>query len=370
MFLSWLRQRKLAGRTHRRGRGPGCAKDRNAFRPRIEALEDRWLPSTLTVLNTADSGTGSLRAEIAAASSGDTIVSDSSLNGQTITLTSGELVINQSLKIQGPGAGLLKISGNYASANASRVFDITSNKATVVLSGLTVANGFATEGAGIDNQGNLTVNNCTFTNNAAVAPGKNAKDEDGAIDNQGTLTLSNSTFLDNFAVDGGAIENHGNMTVSSSTFSDNGAFNYGGAIANDRTMTIAGCTFAAILSGNFSEFGGAIANNGTMTVSNSTFTGANSPNGSGGTIYNDGTMTVQGSNIKGVNESDFGTIINFGKLTLSGSTVTGGQVGVWNQGNLDITDASTVCNNVGADVYNFGQLTISSDSTVCVILSP
>ena len=42
--------------------------------PTLEMLEGRIVLSTLTVLNNADSGPGSLRAEIAAASSGDTIV--------------------------------------------------------------------------------------------------------------------------------------------------------------------------------------------------------------------------------------------------------------------------------------------------------
>jgi len=65
------------------------------FRPRLEALEDRWMPSTLTVTNILDSGPGSLRAEIAAANSGDTINFASSLDGQTVTLTSGELLINK-----------------------------------------------------------------------------------------------------------------------------------------------------------------------------------------------------------------------------------------------------------------------------------
>ena len=54
--------------------------------PRLEALEDRTVPSTLTVTSAADSGPGSLRAEIAAASSGDTIRFDQDLVGQTITL--------------------------------------------------------------------------------------------------------------------------------------------------------------------------------------------------------------------------------------------------------------------------------------------
>src|SRR5262245_46241909 len=39
------------------------------FRPRLEVLEDRALPSTFTVLNLADSGAGSLRAAILAANS-------------------------------------------------------------------------------------------------------------------------------------------------------------------------------------------------------------------------------------------------------------------------------------------------------------
>ena len=59
-------------------------------RPVLEALEDRTLPSTLIVtsnLDTGVAGDGSLRGQIAAASSSDTINFDPSLAGQTITLT-------------------------------------------------------------------------------------------------------------------------------------------------------------------------------------------------------------------------------------------------------------------------------------------
>jgi hypothetical protein len=51
--------------------------------------------STLLVTSPADSGPGSLRAVIVAAQSGDQIVFDQSLSGQTITLTSGPLAITQ-----------------------------------------------------------------------------------------------------------------------------------------------------------------------------------------------------------------------------------------------------------------------------------
>src|ERR1019366_72744 len=86
---------------------------RPTFRPTLETLEDRWVPSTLTVRNNLDSGAVSLRAEIAAARSNDTIVFAPSLVGQTITLTSGELLINKNLTIAGPGAGELTLSGNH-----------------------------------------------------------------------------------------------------------------------------------------------------------------------------------------------------------------------------------------------------------------
>jgi hypothetical protein len=54
-------------------------------RPRLERLEDRTVPSTLFVTNTRDDGTsGSLRAQVTAAQSGDTIRFDPGLQGATM----------------------------------------------------------------------------------------------------------------------------------------------------------------------------------------------------------------------------------------------------------------------------------------------
>ena len=98
--------RRLVGQPKRaRGAAPRLrGRRRWNRRPLLEELETRTLPSTLTVLNNHDSGSGSLRAMIAAAQSGDTIRFDHHLHGQTITLTSGELVIDKSLDIEGLGA--------------------------------------------------------------------------------------------------------------------------------------------------------------------------------------------------------------------------------------------------------------------------
>src|SRR6516165_7103032 len=112
MRFTYLFSRPKQHRNQARVRRVPNASYRNRLVPRLEILEDRTLPSTLTVLNNLDSGAGSLRDAIKNAGSGDTIVFASSLNGQTITLTSGGLAISHSLDIEGPGANLLAISGN------------------------------------------------------------------------------------------------------------------------------------------------------------------------------------------------------------------------------------------------------------------
>src|SRR5262249_27759566 len=140
---------------------------RRSFLPRLELLEDRTVLSTLTVLNNLDKGAGSLRDAISNAKSGDTIVFASSLNGQTITLTSDQLKINKSLDIKGPGAILLAISGN----DINRVFAIEGGPVTIA--GLTISHGHhSVYGGGILNNGNvLTLAQDVFSDNEAIAGG-------------------------------------------------------------------------------------------------------------------------------------------------------------------------------------------------------
>ncbi|MCX6877023.1 MAG: hypothetical protein NTW21_24905 [Verrucomicrobia bacterium] len=97
--------------------------------------------ATITVPNLNDSGPGSLRQAIGDAAPGEMIAFSAT---GTITLTSGELVIDKNLSINGPGASNLTLSGN----NSSRVFRISGGNVTI--SNLTIANGHASgdEGEG------------------------------------------------------------------------------------------------------------------------------------------------------------------------------------------------------------------------------
>ena len=141
--------------------------------------------TTITVINTNDSGPGSLRGAIAAASDGDMIQFDPALKGQTITLTSGELLINNNLTITGPGPSQLTVKRSTAGGTpAFRIFHIL--KHTVTIEGLSITNGLALAlgnspdaGGGIfcdDEEFNnqrlaVTVSNCVISGNTAGGPG-------------------------------------------------------------------------------------------------------------------------------------------------------------------------------------------------------
>jgi parallel beta-helix repeat protein len=283
-FVSWLRNRMSARAPQRRAQRPSATR---RFRPRLEALEARWVPSTLTVLNNLDSGAGSLRADIAAAASGDTIVFAPSLAGQTITLAYRELAIAKSLTIQGLGGGQLTISGG----GRTRVFDVSGAGTNVTLSGLAITQGNAgsdpvdsCDGGGILNRGGstLTISGCTLSNNRAQLEG-------GGIANLGaTLNVINSTVSGNTVINyNGAFESHGagggvysgrdnlgrdsQLSITDCTLSNNRAGSEGGGIYVIYTSTkIDGCT----LSSNIALAGSAISNSSgaiSLIVSNSLF---------------------------------------------------------------------------------------------------
>ena len=162
-------------------------------RPSLELLEAREVPATFAVLNTNDSGTGSLRdmvAQAEAAAGADLIQFAPSLTasaGAIINLTStgdntagpSTLGITSNITIQGP-TGTNGITLN--TTGTQRMFYVSST-GSLAINGLNLTGGMAQGGSG-------------------TGGGGGAAGLGGAVFNQGSLTLQNSTLSGNQAIGG------------------------------------------------------------------------------------------------------------------------------------------------------------------------
>ena len=241
-------------------------------------------------INNANANTDTTSGDCVAGSSDDTVTF--AVTG-TITLASATPAISDAagLTVDGPGRDMLTISGG----DAVQVVNVPSG-ATLVLEGVTVANGAEHEGGGIHNEGVVRVSDSGIAANRALDGGALG----GGIYNSGALTVLNSMISNNFAGfpsgaagGGGGIYNRGTLTVSHASFSDNFAGGVAGGMINVGNTVVSDSTF----SGNSGHNGstGAISNGGTLTVSTSTFTANAALIGSGGAINNFGSLTVSDS---------------------------------------------------------------------------
>ena len=165
------------------------------------------------------------------------------------------------MRINGPGAGMLTLSGN----NATRVFNVTGG--TVAIANLKIANGQSNFGAGVKIAGaNVTLNGCVLENNVASSSG-------AGIFSEGTLALNDCTVSNNKAEPYGAYS--GGLGIASGT-----------ATINRSTFT-----------GNTGTEGGAVLNGASLTVINSTFSGNSSYGGAGAAIYNTPTRRAGGEQL-------------------------------------------------------------------------
>jgi len=271
------------------------------------------------------------------------------------------VVLDKNLTLNGPGAERLTISGN----RVDRVF-LISTTASVNLSGLTIANGQASDfGGGIYNAGILNVNDSTFANNGVFSNDVSVPViGGGGLYNQGVLSLTNSLFLDNWTVSGsvaargGALYNQGTARVISGTFSGNSALD-GGGIGNGPggTLEISNSTF----SNNRGSYGGAIRNWGTLTVSDSIFSENGTDWGEGGGIFNGGVSRVAGSTftrnragVGGALSSGEGTLLLVNS-TLASNQATGVGGGIYNAGLLTVTNSTLSGNGAGGGGGGFSN---------------
>jgi alpha-L-arabinofuranosidase len=185
------------------------------------------LPAPPQVANTDDSGPGSLRQLVSDAAPGDTIAFAPGLAG-TINLSSGPLVIGNSLNIIGPGPKLMFLT----TAGASSALRVTNGN--VQISGLTItaAGGGPSGDAAINNGANLTLSNCEVIANFELA----------LLHSSNDLVLLNCSFLQN-SRQALVVASNAEASVTNCTFADNGSI-YGGAVSNQGQLYLIGCTVA------------------------------------------------------------------------------------------------------------------------------
>jgi predicted outer membrane repeat protein len=272
--------------------------------------------ASVIVTNPNDSGPGSLRAAIGLAGDGDTI-SFSGVSG-TILLSS-QLEISTSITITGPGSAALALSGG----EAVRIFRITGG--SVSISGLTITHGKVVDdyGGGILHwQGSLTLDDVT------VESGPSGYGFGGGIANySGSLTITNSRLAYNTANNaGGGLMNYfgaglsmtnvqvdhnqalvdagggldirgpstgqptGTVTLDKLSVSNNSAFDSGGGIASDDSMTINDSLVADNSAPGYGGGGLLIYDSGTgsqpvtVSMTNSTIAGNSAGSLGGGMI--------------------------------------------------------------------------------------
>ncbi len=251
--------------------------------------------STVFVTNCNDAGVGSLRAAVTGAANGDT-VDASGLTCSTITLTTGDIVVNQNdLTIQGPTTQRLTItafnSGTFHQYQ-NRIFTHTGT-GTLTLESLTMTKGYQSGAAS-------AVGGCVYSKGSVNLYGvgaylceasSNGVTYGGAIATSGKTFVKYSTITGNTAYtqnassglsEGGGVLAANNFSAKYSTISGNSAIGpsgssatgiaggvFSGGNATIRNSTIAGNTAKTNIGG--AALLGSTGN--TAVISNSTISG-------------------------------------------------------------------------------------------------
>ncbi|MGB0133966.1 choice-of-anchor Q domain-containing protein [Dokdonella sp.] len=235
--------------------------------------------TSLRVINTNDSGSGSLRQAVLNACPNGIIRFADNLPIQLAT----EIVIERNLTIDasdvsdelaGTEAALLQISGGPG----NRIFRVVEG-ASLALRRLRLSNGVldgAELGGAIRNDGTLSASECRFDGNRS-GPANNLGG--GAIFNAvgATLLVEQSTFDANISQRGAAIFNSGDAELYNSTFSGNVAENGStiseGAIQNRGTLLADHITVTNNTGQLTNSFGGLFAFSADTTLLNSVIAG-------------------------------------------------------------------------------------------------
>lgn len=236
----------------------------------------------------------SLREAVKYLSSGNTITFAPALSGQTIRLTLGEILIAESVTINGSAlASRVTVSGdkigNGKTPDDTNVFRIGAD--TIALDSLIIAGGSSLQGGGITCNratANLTVKRCQFVGNSGTVVGGAIFFSKSSGAGTPTLTLADSTFIGNSAGnEGGAIYATYPIQIKSTTFTGNSA-RRGGAVFLQNNGSTSVFQDSSFNGNSAAKDGGAICLTwGSLHLQRSTVAG-NTASENGGGIFSEG----------------------------------------------------------------------------------
>lgn len=252
----------------------------------LERLEGREVPATWAVTNTNPDGMNSLSWAITAANTH--MDADATIDVQvagTISLTNPMQTIGKNVVISTTAQGITVTRA--ATAGNFRIFEIAGN-AVCDFSRVTIDKGRAEQGAGIRNQGTLTLYHCVVKN--CETTGQNGIG--GGIYNASGATLKlQATDVDhNKAKDGAGIYNLGtvNGDYGSNRVFTNIATGNGGGIWNEGCATFDN---TSTIHHNEAANGGGIYTTGCFSAADSSID-YNQASADGGGIYSSGETTI------------------------------------------------------------------------------
>ncbi len=257
--------------------------------------------------------------------------------------------------------GNLSIQNSQLISNSADLFGggAIYNSGWLTITQSVVANN---DGGGIYNIGRLVSDYSVLSNNQALSDSPEVRG--GAIYSYGSITLTHSIFLNNVSNLGGAIFSNGNLYVEDCSFTDNSAsyIGIGGSIQAEGTSTIISSEF---FSNTAENYGGAIANYGAMTIENNTFSGNTATYGGG--IYSlEGSLSITGSSFDQNRADAHGGAIIGDHVTITDTTFTSNTSGAWggavSLGASTLTGSAFYSNTAqayGGAIFGAGPLTIT-----------
>ena len=242
-------------------------------------------PTEIVVSNLNDSGDGSLRQALSAIATGGSITFDPGLAGGAIALTSGPLVLSRDVSVSGPASAAVTIDGG----GADRLL-IVETGVQATASHLVFSNGYGFQLAGgILNNGNLTLDHVTVSNNVMTTNGGDFWQGGAGIYNgeNSTLTLVDSTVSANDSGwTGGGVYSFFNTSthIERSTISGNLAQDVGGGLRTLGDVTIVNSTINGNTAINW-HGGAAFVTDGVFEVTHSTISDNSAPAGTAGGFF-------------------------------------------------------------------------------------